>query len=370
MRLSSIITVLLAIILAGAAGYLAQQWLEQQRRLAASGTIKTGPEATVVVAARPLRFGSELSVVNLREIEWPKGDLPPGAFTKVSDLIKEGERRLALAPIEPNELVLAAKITGPGQRATLSSLIGPGMKAITIRVNDVNGVAGFVLPGDRIDVMLTRKAGSDGQQTQLGTEVLLQNVRVLGIDQLADERADKARVVRAVTVEVSIEDAQRIVLASSVGSLSLALRAAGAGDREATGRVTPADLSGERRPITAVRPVQTPAEASPSPPSPINQESTQPRDRVPFGVVREVKRFEYSVPSGDDGRNSQSRSKPQGNGAQEPKPREPSPRPNSLGKQNVLPKARLPGGRAAGETPQSWLNLWSVRTSPSPTLQP
>jgi pilus assembly protein CpaB len=373
MRLSSVMTVLLAVMLAGAAGFLAQQWLEQQRRMGAPVVMNAAPQSTIVVAARPLRFGSELTQVNLREMEWPSGGLPAGAFARVADLLKEGDRRLALAPIEPNEPVLAAKITGPGQRATLSSLISPGMKAITIRVNDVNGVAGFVLPGDRIDVMLTRKT-SDAAQTQLGTEVLLQDVRVLGIDQLADERADKARVVRAVTVEVTIEDAQRVVLASSVGSLSLALRAAGASGRDATGRVTPADLSGERSPPVVMEPpVSPPAEAASAPvvqPPPVVQERVQRKETVPFGVTRSVKRFEYSVPAGDGTTNGAT-----GRSVVRPN------RPISSGTRDEVPKAgqsqgvdapapRNPqGGAGAGGTPQSWLNSWSVRTIPDTSTQ-
>ncbi len=284
MRLSSLVTLLLAVVLAGAAGLLAQSWLEQQRRMGGQSAKGAG-RATVVVATRPLRFGTQLSEANIRELDWPSGTLPAGAFAKVADLLKATERRIALMPIEPNELILASKITGPGQRATLSSLIGEGMKAITIRVNDVNGVAGFVLPGDRIDVMITRKP-ENGNNQQLATEVLLQDVKVLGIDQLADERSDKAMVVKTVTVEVSIADAQRVVLASSVGSLSLALRAAGSSSRDATGRITSADLNAVAQPAAAA-PAFQPAAASAAPPA---------ASLHAFGVTRAIKRTEYSVP--------------------------------------------------------------------------
>lgn len=284
MRLSSLMTLLLAVVLAGAAGLLAQSWLEQQRRMGGQSAKGAG-RATVVVATRPLRFGTQLSEANIRELDWPSGTLPAGAFAKVADLLKASERRIALMPIEPNELILASKITGPGQRATLSSLIGEGMKAITIRVNDVNGVAGFVLPGDRIDVMITRKP-ENGNNQQLATEVLLQDVKVLGIDQLADERSDKAMVAKTVTVEVSIADAQRVVLASSVGSLSLALRAAGSSSRDATGRITSADLNATHSHSAATTPAAEPTAGNSAPPSSLQA----------FGVTRAIKRTEYSVP--------------------------------------------------------------------------
>jgi pilus assembly protein CpaB len=135
--------------------------------------------------------------------------------------------------------VLAVKITGPGQRATLSAIVGEGMKAVSVRVNDVEGVGGFVLPGDRVDVVLTRQL----EKGNAATEVVLQNARVLAVDQSADDRTSKAAVAKAVTLEVDTIGAQRIWLAASVGSLSLLLRKAGEVNAEPTRRVTLDDLS-------------------------------------------------------------------------------------------------------------------------------
>ncbi len=141
----------------------------------------------------------------------------------------------------PSEPILRWKITGPGQRAGLSSVIAAGLKAVTIRVNDVFGVAGFVLPGDRVDVLLTR-AETGGDKKQF-TDVLLQNVRVLAVDQLADDRSEKPAVVKAVTLEVKTQDTQKLALAGTVGSLSLALRPAGTAGTVATRRISAEDLS-------------------------------------------------------------------------------------------------------------------------------
>ena len=141
-----------------------------------------------------------------------------------------GGKRVALTAIEPNEPVLSSKITGPGQRATLSAMLRDGMKAVTVRVNDVDGVGGFVLPGDHVDVVLTRQI----DKANATTEVVLQNVRVLAIDQIADERADKPSVAKAVTLEVDVVGAQKISLAASVGSLSLMLRKAGEANNQYT----------------------------------------------------------------------------------------------------------------------------------------
>jgi pilus assembly protein CpaB len=175
----------------------------------------------------------------LKEVAWAGDAVPTGAFHKISDVLKGG-RRVVLAAIEPNEPVLSLKITGPGQRATLSSLVADGMKAVTVRVNDVEGVGGFVLPGDRVDVILTRnKSGTDPT-----SEVVLQNVRVLAVDQSADERATKAAVSKSVTIEVDTVDAQKVWLAASVGSLSLLLRKAGETGEIKTRPISLRDLAG------------------------------------------------------------------------------------------------------------------------------
>jgi pilus assembly protein CpaB len=241
-RKSTLIMIAVAAVFGLMAVFVAQSWLNRQaearlKSLDALAQRKPAATQTMVVAAHPLRFGNELNSTALREISWPEGALPAGSYNTVQELLASG-RRVVLAAIEPNEPVLASKITGAGQRATLSAVIGPGMKAVTIRVNDVDGVAGFVLPGDRVDVLMTRQL----EKTSATNDVVLQNARVLAIDQVADERTDKPSVVKAVTLEVDITGAQRISLASQVGNLSLALRKAGESDPMNTRLVTLADL--------------------------------------------------------------------------------------------------------------------------------
>jgi pilus assembly protein CpaB len=158
-------------------------------------------------------------------------------------------KRIVLAAIEPNEPILRTKITGPGQRATLSAVIDPGMRAVTVRVNDVEGVGGFVLPGDHVDVLMTRQP----EKGSGNNDVVLQNVKVLAIDQLADDSIDKPSVVKAVTLEVDTVSAQKLQLAASLGSLSLVLRKAGEAEIEGTRRVTQNDLGtaeGRERPAS------------------------------------------------------------------------------------------------------------------------
>jgi pilus assembly protein CpaB len=244
MRANTIVMILLAVVFGVVAVVLSNMWLAGQRSELAS-TMKT-PTSTIVVAATALKFGDVLTADKLREIPWPANSLPEGAFKTSAELIeKEGGSRQALQAIGANEPVLATKITGPGQRATLSAVLTEGMRAVSIRVNDVLGVAGFVFPGDRVDVLLTRNVRDDQGNEQSYVDVLLQSVKVLAVDQVADESKDSPTVVKAVTVEVGTKDAQKLTLAAGTGQLSLALRQAASNEGETTERVTMADLTGD-----------------------------------------------------------------------------------------------------------------------------
>jgi len=238
-RTSTFVMIGFAVLFGALAVFLAQIWLNNQAELrirSLEAHKKAEPPAhTIVVASQPLRFGDDVSARALREMPWPSDALPAGAFSKISELTSG--KRVVVMPIEVNEAVLSTKITGPGQRATLSATLQNEMKAVTIRVNDVEGVAGFVLPGDHVDVVMSRS-----DQNASTSDVVIQNARVLAIDQLADERADKPSVAKAVTLEVDVASGQKLALASTVGTLSLMLRKAGELAETMSRRVTLADL--------------------------------------------------------------------------------------------------------------------------------
>jgi pilus assembly protein CpaB len=279
-RSKTLIMIGIAIVFGLAAVFMAQKWLDRQSnrlRQAQPAPIAVST-ATVVVVAAPLRFGTELSPQHLREVAWPEAAVPKGAFSSIKEILDGKTRRTALFAMEENEPLLKSKITGPGQRASLAAVIDPGMKALTVRVNDVNGVAGFVLPGERVDILLTRNADKE----ESWADVLLQNVKVLAADQSADERAEKPSVVKAVTLEVSTMQAQKLSLASTLGTLSLVLRAAGIVDIEATQRVGIADL-GRDEPKGPTAPMVATAAAD-------------PRRTTTVSVARALKKQEYNVP--------------------------------------------------------------------------
>jgi len=235
MKMRSLLMLGLALVMAGASVFLARNWMQSRIEPQSIQTpiVPQVQLATVVVAATPLFFGNTIRREHLREVPWPADIVPPGAFSSidemlVDDLTEDGDppvERVALRKIEVNEPVLKAKVSGFGGRASLSAVLSPEMRATTIRVNDVTGVAGFILPGDRVDILLTRsRSGGAASGADLLTDVLLQNIKVLAIAQDANEDRNKPGVVKVVTFETTTVQAQKLVLAQRIGALSLALR--------------------------------------------------------------------------------------------------------------------------------------------------
>ncbi len=217
MRSTSIVILVAAIILGLLAVAGVQGVLSGRNASQASNVAMT----TVVIARKPLEFGNELAADSLEERQWPADAVPEGAFAKIEEVVG-AERRVALRSIAVGEPVLKEKVSGFGGRAALSQVIADGYRAVAVRVTDVSGAGGFILPGDRVDILLTISPTSEKLDTI--TNILLENIRVLAIDQEADESTGGAIVAKAATLEVMPEDAQRIALASTIGTLSLSLR--------------------------------------------------------------------------------------------------------------------------------------------------
>jgi pilus assembly protein CpaB len=226
----------IAFVLAIVAVFVARSWMSRQTAPVAV-VRQEAPLTTVVVASTTLQFGSKLSRENVREIKWPVGSVPPGAFKSIDEVIKQGEERVVLRAMETGEPVLQSKISGFGGRATLSAVIGETMRAVTIRANDVSGVAGFVLPGDRIDIILTKGEGDASI-----AETLMQNMKVLAVNQQASELQDKPVVARVITLEATPIESNKLILAQQVGQLSFTLRSFANSEIQAMPRTTANDL--------------------------------------------------------------------------------------------------------------------------------
>ena len=207
MRGNTLAMLLIALIFGAISVFFANVWLKSQSSLPTP--VATTPAdvetSTIVVAARDLGFGEVLNAEALREIPWPKSAIPEGSFAKISELTSDGNH-VVLNSISPNEPVLKWKISGAGARASLSAIVGKGMRAVAVRVNDVVGVGGFVLPGDRVDVLYTKSSNNDGGSS---TDILIQNVRVLAVDQIADQKSSTPVMAKVATVEVTTLDAQK-----------------------------------------------------------------------------------------------------------------------------------------------------------------
>lgn len=217
-----------------------------------------------LVAVTDLKFGNRIGREHIKEVLWPTESLPKDAFTKIDDLLgTDEEDRVVLKPITAGEPILANKISGFGERASMSTMIPEGKRAYAIRVNAVSGVAGFLLPGDRVDVLLTRSAGSD--RNNKITDVVLQNVVIRGIDQISDEDRNKPQVVRTVTVEVTPDETQKLALAMQVGTLSLALRNLQSSEQSVPRTIGISDLNGDKKVVKKDGTVKT--VTRPKPPS-------------------------------------------------------------------------------------------------------
>lgn len=188
----------------------------------------------IVVATKDIKFGDKLDPSMMSIAHVPADIAPQGAFQTPAQVLMQdhGGAPVALQPIAAHEVLLPAKLSGPGARPSVAAEIAEGMRAYTVRVNDVGGVGGHALPGDRVDVVLMRDLTPSGATRTYVSDVVLQNVRVLGIDLNADLSSNKPAEPKNATLEVSVEDAQKLSIATTLGTLSLALRRTG--EAEAT----------------------------------------------------------------------------------------------------------------------------------------
>lgn len=242
MQQRNLIIIGVAVFIGLFAVYLANSYFsgaqERQDREAAQAQM-----AQIVVATQPMQFGTTLGSTNLRLANWPANSVPQGAFVSVDEAMRGG--RVALRPIAIGEPILADKVSGEGGRATLASIIPEELRAVSIPVNQVSGVAGFVRAGDVVDVMLTRQIPGEGaQRDDKMTTVVLENIYVLAIDQVANENETEPKVGQTATVQTDVIGAQKLALAREIGSLSLMLRNVENQAVGGTRTVTVADLGG------------------------------------------------------------------------------------------------------------------------------
>ena len=206
---------IVSIVLGLAVSALAVGWVSQKGAIASN---------KVVVAVMDIELGSRLNPQMLTTVDWPSGSLPQGAFADAKEL----QDRVVKTSIQRGEAILNAKLAPVGTQGGLSAVITEGKRAMTVRVNDVVGVAGFALPGNYVDVMVNAQKDKEGakgnEEQQQISKTVLERVLVLAVAQEAGRDDTKPKVVNAVTLELTLEDAEKLDLARNVGTLSLVLR--------------------------------------------------------------------------------------------------------------------------------------------------
>lgn len=243
----SILVAVLGIAVAGASAFGARELLDAKTAIAA-----TDPNAAlinVVVAAHDIPFGQPIQPQMLQIISWPRTALPPGAFTDISTLVPSpgAPPRRATRAMAQGDFVLNSKISGFGEKVTIVQSLGPNSRAMAIKVNAETAVGGFVTPGDSVDIVLTQ-----GRDAEMRAITILQNIRILGVDQQTDQQSDQPEVARTVTVEVTPEQGQTLALAQNAGMLSLSLRTLDAASDKPMDTIRLTDLLREKSPVTEV----------------------------------------------------------------------------------------------------------------------
>ncbi len=239
MRRSSIFLLLGAVLLGLLAVMAARMMMSNGQ---SQGVKAEVPKTFVIVAAKPLKFGDKIAPGDLKAQPWP-GTLPENAFASAAAAVGDGERT-ALRDIKEGELIVATAITGGAGRLASSSLLGPDMRAVSVPVSETSGAGGFLAPGDRVDVFMTRKFEDDVAYAGL----VVQGARVLAIGQKSDTSLAEPEIVKSATIEVTPAEAQKIALAQTVGEIHVALRATGDESRVPLQTVTAVETFGMRAP--------------------------------------------------------------------------------------------------------------------------
>ena len=221
MRSRGLMMLLIAAIAGLAAVFLAARWMQGQE----------GDKGRIAVASGDIELGGRITADLVRMIDWPKTSVPAGAFDDAGKL----DGRVVLVSVQRGEPITETRLAPVGTKGGLSAVVPPGKRAMTVRVNDVVGVAGFALPGTFVDVIVNTQDEGD-QRAEAATpampaardrsisKIVLERILVLAVAQEADRDSTKPKVVNAVTLAVTPNDAQMLDLARSVGTLSLVLR--------------------------------------------------------------------------------------------------------------------------------------------------
>jgi len=215
MKARAVLTLLISLGVAGLAAFVANAWIE--KRLGSSQAVAaTENMGQVVSAAMDIPIGTQIDATHVKVIPIPKESLSVGSITKLDDAVG----LVASQSLYAGEILTEKRLKTHEGGSPLAAVIETGKRALTVRVDDVIGVAGFLLPGNRVDIVSTKRGGPDDTTS----ETIVQNLKVLAVDQTASSNKNEPVIVRAVTLEVSPKQAELIVKATQIGKVQLTLR--------------------------------------------------------------------------------------------------------------------------------------------------
>ena len=262
-KYSTFIALGMAVVCGALAVWLTSQWLNAQAAEGQLSNREAVPMASIVIAAQDLEIGTLLSTDNLTLTEWPKSNVPKGAFEQIEAVAG----RVAVTRLSAGEPLQAAELADAGSGAGLVALIPPGRRAMSIKVDEVSGVAGFILPNTYVDVI---SVNSKSNRETREAKTILKKIKVLAIAQETTTDKGKAKIVKSVTLELLPKEAETLALHSILGSIHLILR----NPLEMLGDEPPPEVAPvivKRSRIAKAKPVPPPkiVEAAPAPPQPV-----------------------------------------------------------------------------------------------------
>jgi pilus assembly protein CpaB len=230
MRARTLILFAIATLLAGGTAILVRSLLEQRTAEAEATPLArpAAPQRSVLVARAAIARGQILKPQDFSWQPWPDGGIDRAYIQSGTRTVESFAGSVARDPFVPGEPITEAKTVAPGSRGFLAAVLGPGMRAVSVPLTATSGISGFVFPGDRVDILITHQlptvGNSNPEPEHKASETVLQDVRVIGIDQKLDSKNGEALVAHTATLEVTPKQSEVIAVASEIGKLSLSLR--------------------------------------------------------------------------------------------------------------------------------------------------
>lgn len=214
----ALVVLIVAVVLGVVSVVLVNKWLSAKAAANVTEVKQSVPMTRIVIAAQEILPGTRLTTANLSLAEWPQSNVPKGAFDSI-DAVRD---RIAISKLAAGQPLMAAELAAPGSGVGLVAVIAPGMRAMSIRVDEVIGVGGFILPNTYVDVIGIKQIGNNANDKVADT--LLHRIKILAVAQETQTEEGKAKLVRTVTLEIRPRDAEKLALQVNLGPIHLVLR--------------------------------------------------------------------------------------------------------------------------------------------------